>query len=60
MYLQKHKDTNLHYIFVKEWNDLYKEIVNWEIKLSDINDSTMIEILMTQKSEANSLFAKFI
>ncbi len=44
----------------EEWADLYKEIVNWEIKLSDINDSTMIEILMTQKSEANSLFAKFI
>ena len=44
----------------EEWTDLYKEIVNWEIKLSDINDSTMIEILMTQKSEANSLFAKFI
>ena len=43
-----------------QWIDLYKEIVNWEIKLSDINDSTMIEILMTQKSEANSLFAKFI
>ena len=37
----------------EEWTDLYKEIVNWEIKLSDINDSTMIEILMTQKSEAN-------
>ena len=43
-----------------EWIGLYKEMVNWEIKLSDINDSTMIEILMTQKSEANSLFAKFI
>ena len=43
-----------------QWIELYKEIINWEIKLSEINDSTMIEILKTQKSEANSLFAKFI
>tara|TARA_B100001142_G_scaffold23733_1_gene21714 strand:+ start:23864 stop:25411 length:1548 start_codon:yes stop_codon:yes gene_type:complete len=43
-----------------QWIELYKEIINWEIKLSEINDSTMVEILKTQKSEANSLFAKFI
>ena len=43
-----------------QWIGLYKEILKWELKLSKINDSTMIEILKTQKSEANSLFAKFI
>ncbi len=43
-----------------QWISLYKEILKWELKLSKINDSTMIEILKTQKSEANSLFAKFI
>jgi len=43
-----------------QWINLYKEILKWELNLSKINDSTMIEILKTQKSEANSLFAKFI
>ena len=44
----------------REWVDLYIKIIDWEIRLSDINDSTMSEILDGQKSEANSLFSRFI
>ncbi len=43
-----------------EWVDLYKKLVHWELELEDINDSGMLEILESQKSEANSLFFKFI
>ena len=43
-----------------EWIELYHEIIDWELKLSDVNDITMMEILNNQKSEANSLFSKFI
>ena len=44
----------------EEWIKFYLEIVDWELKLSNIDDDTMVEILNSQKVEANSLFSKFI
>ncbi|CAI8343480.1 MAG: Transcriptional regulatory protein SrrA [Flavobacterium sp. SCGC AAA160-P02] len=44
----------------QEWSDLYKKLIHWELELESINDSGMIEILESQKSEANKLFFKFI
>ncbi len=44
----------------EEWADLYKKLVHWELELENINDSGMLEILESQKSEANSQFFKFI
>ena len=44
----------------EEWVDIYKKLVYWELELENINDSGMIEILESQKQEANSLFFKFI
>src|SRR5690554_956587 len=43
-----------------EWVDLYKRLVYWELELEDIQDSAMIEILESQKSQANNQFCKFI
>ena len=43
-----------------EWVEFYLEIINWELKLSYVDDDTMMEILKNQKIEANSLFSKFI
>lgn len=43
-----------------EWIELYKKLVYWEIELESINDSGMIEILESQKIEANTQFFKFI
>ena len=43
-----------------EWIDLYKKLVHWEIELESIDDAGMIEILESQKNEANSQFFKFI
>lgn len=43
-----------------EWVDVYKEIVNWELKIDHSNSHNMAEILASQKSEANASFAKFV
>ena len=43
-----------------EWIDLYKKLVHWEIELESISDLGMIEILESQKVEANSQFFRFI
>ncbi|MBE8724631.1 bifunctional response regulator/alkaline phosphatase family protein [Flavobacterium hungaricum] len=44
----------------EDWVELYKKLIFWELKLEDINDTAMIEILESQKVEANSQFGKFI
>ncbi|AUC76634.1 response regulator [Olleya sp. Bg11-27] len=44
----------------KEWIDLYKKLIYWEIQLEDIEDPSMFEILESQKNEANTQFGKFI
>ena len=43
-----------------EWVELYKKLVHWEIQLESIADAGMIDILESQKEEANSQFFKFI
>lgn len=44
----------------EEWIDVYKKLIFWELELEDIMDQSMIEILESQKVEANSQFGKFI
>lgn len=43
-----------------DWVELYKKLVYWELELETISDSGLIEILESQKLEANSLFFKFV
>lgn len=43
-----------------EWVEVYKKIIYWELELESIDDSNMLEILLTQKKEANNYFFKFI
>lgn len=42
------------------WVDIYKKLVYWELELDEVNDDSMLEILQSQKTEANSEFFKFI
>ena len=42
-----------------DWVQVYKRLVHWELELTSA-DSSMTEILATQKEEANIGFAKFI
>ncbi|MCB0463274.1 MAG: PglZ domain-containing protein [Flavobacteriaceae bacterium] len=44
----------------EEWVELYQKLIYWEIQLETIEDPAMIEILESQKTEANHQFGKFI
>ncbi|WP_281638306.1 bifunctional response regulator/alkaline phosphatase family protein [Flavobacterium marginilacus] len=44
----------------EDWVELYKKLLFWELELENINDQGMIEILESQKAEANSQFGKYI
>lgn len=42
------------------WVDMYRKLIFWELELETIEDQSMVEILESQKLEANSQFGKFI
>lgn len=44
----------------KEWTELYKKIVFWELEIDRSPDKSMLEIVRMQKLEANNSFFKFI
>ncbi|MFK7781637.1 PglZ domain-containing protein [Psychroserpens sp.] len=44
----------------EEWTELYQKLIYWELRLEDIEDVGMTEILESQKNEANHQFGKFI
>jgi len=44
----------------EEWIEMYKRLIFWEMELETIEDQGMVEILESQKLEANSQFGKFI
>ncbi len=44
----------------EEWVEMYQKLIFWEIELENINDQGMVEILESQKREANAQFFKFI
>jgi DNA-binding response OmpR family regulator len=43
-----------------DWVDLYKKLLFWELELENVEDANLIEILESQKTEANIQFGKFI
>ncbi len=43
-----------------EWVDIYKRIINWEIKIDTSNATGMADILSMQKTEANAEFSRYI
>ena len=44
---------------INDWMDIYRRLVHWELELSS-TESNMVEMLQTQKEDANNGFAKFI
>ncbi|HEU0135664.1 MAG TPA: bifunctional response regulator/alkaline phosphatase family protein [Flavobacterium sp.] len=44
----------------EDWVECYKKLLFWEMGLEGIEDQSMVEILESQKVEANSQFGKFI
>lgn len=43
-----------------EWKDIYKRLVDWELRLEKSEDSGVLEILQSQKDEANKLFSSYV
>jgi DNA-binding response OmpR family regulator len=43
-----------------DWKEVYKKLVYWELELQRTTDPSMYEILTSQKTEANNLFARFV
>lgn len=44
----------------KDWYEVYKKLIYWDLQLSESYDNTMDEVLHLQFSEANNSFSKFI
>lgn len=44
----------------REWVDIYKKLVYWELEINNTENRSMAEVLEMQKDEANSNFTKFI
>ncbi len=43
-----------------DWIKMYKKIIHWELSLENVSGDDMLQILINQKQEANSLFFKYI
>jgi CheY-like chemotaxis protein len=44
---------------IEDWMEIYRGLVHWELKLADAS-SSMTELLLMQKRDANANFCKFI
>lgn len=44
----------------EEWKELYKKLIYWELEMSRSDSMEMMEVLTSQKTEANTEFNKFI
>ena len=44
---------------IEDWKEIYRQLVYWEIKLSE-TESPMDEMLLLQKRDANSSFCRFV
>jgi CheY-like chemotaxis protein len=43
-----------------EWMDIYKKLIYWELEMEKSDSPEMMEILASQKEEANTEFFKFV
>jgi len=44
----------------EEWKELYRKLVYWELEMARSDSSEMMEVLQSQKSEANTEFSKYV
>lgn len=44
----------------EEWMNIYKKLIDWELKLEKSMDEGVLEILQAQKEEANNVFSAFV
>jgi CheY-like chemotaxis protein len=61
-YQQQFREISMHLMDrmdSKQWIDVYKKLVFWELELASSQDESIFEILRQQKDEANTLFCKY-
>ncbi len=44
----------------EDWEELYRKLTFWELQIDATESKNMLEVLETQKSEANSSFARWV
>ena len=44
----------------EEWTEIYRKITHWELKLGQLMDDGMNQVLKMQKDEANQVFCKYV
>ncbi len=44
----------------EQWVDIYRKIINWELKIDQSDSTEMWDILSMQKQEANAAFSRYI
>jgi CheY-like chemotaxis protein len=44
----------------REWAEVYRKIIYWELEMDKLQDKSMLDVLRMQKSDANNQFCKFI
>lgn len=44
----------------EEWKELYRKLVFWELEMTRSDSPEMMEVLQTQKAEANTEFFKYV
>lgn len=44
----------------EEWKELYRKLVYWELEMARSDSAEMMEVLQSQKAEANTEFFKYI
>lgn len=62
-YQQEFRNISMEMMHIKsheEWAELHKKLIYWEMELETIEDVGLMEILESQKKEANVQFGKYI
>ncbi|MDL1914042.1 MAG: PglZ domain-containing protein [Bergeyella sp.] len=62
-YQQEFRNLSMELSSIKsyeEWIEYYKKIMTWELKFDKVFDNEFVQLLQSQKEEANIQFAKFI
>lgn len=44
----------------RDWMEVYKKLVYWELEIDETEDKSMVEVLANQKTEADGSFASFV
>ena len=57
---QKISQAVTDYLDFKQWAEIYKKLVYWDLEFESAQNSSMAEVLDAQKSEANVNFVKYV